>query len=91
MRTRTWIALCLAATFFVLVLQFTGLFQSFMLGVHAQEQDQPFWVFDGHMHPVWSVYARGGTLGEANSDGRFTLPLAEQGGAGGCLCEYRHR
>jgi membrane dipeptidase len=56
--------------------------QSFPELVHAQDSEEPFWVFDGHMHPVWSVYARGGTLSEANSDGRFTLPLAEQGALG---------
>ena len=44
--------------------------------------DSKFWVFDGHMHPVSSVYRRGGTIGEPNADPRFTLPLAQEGGLG---------
>ena len=44
--------------------------------------DSKFWVFDGHMHPISSVYRRGGTIGETNADPRFTLPLAQQGGLG---------
>jgi len=43
--------------------------------------DSKFWVFDGHMHPTWSVYYRGGTLAEPN-DPRFALPLAQKGGLG---------
>ena len=50
--------------------------------VYAQEAAEKFWVFDGHMHPISSVYRRGGTIGEPNADPRFTLPLAEQGGLG---------
>jgi len=50
---------------------------------HAQSSwEDKFWVFDAHMHPISSVYRRGGTIGEANADPRFTLPLAEQGGLG---------
>ena len=50
--------------------------------VYAQETAEKFWVFDGHMHPISSVYRRGGTIGKPNADPRFTLPLAEQGGLG---------
>jgi membrane dipeptidase len=51
--------------------------------VYAQDSaERKFWVFDGHTHPTWSVYARGGTIAEPNSDPRFTLPLAERGGLG---------
>ncbi len=50
--------------------------------VYAQDSAKKFWVFDGHTHPTWSVYARGGTIAEPNSDPRFTLPLAERGGLG---------
>ena len=50
--------------------------------VYAQQSDEKFWVFDGHMHPISSVYRRGGTIGEPNADPRFTLPLAAQGGLG---------
>ena len=57
---------------------FSALFQP----IYAQESEQKFWVFDGHMHPMSSVYRRGGTIGEPNADPRFTLPLAEQGGLG---------
>ena len=44
--------------------------------------EDKFWVFDAHMHPISSVYRRGGTIGEPNADPRFTLSLAEQGGLG---------
>ncbi len=63
-----------------------GLLPSLLTGVqsvYAQgSADSKFWVFDGHMHPVSSVYRRGGTIGQPNSDPRFTLPLAEKGGLG---------
>jgi len=50
---------------------------------HAQSSwEDKFWVFDAHMHPISSVYRRGGTIGEPNADPRFTLSLAEQGGLG---------
>ena len=82
MKKRTLIWLSVAGILGGLVFHSTALLQLFSSPVYAQDQGEPFWVFDGHMHPVWSVYARGGTLGEANSDGRFTLPLAENGGLG---------
>ena len=81
MKKRILISLSLAAVLCGLVFQFAAL-APFPGLVLAQGQGEPFWVFDGHMHPIWSVYARGGTLGEANSDGRFTLPLAESGALG---------
>lgn len=85
MKKHTLVPLCLAVVLCVLILKISSfpLF-SFALSqpFYAQDQEDPFWVFDGHMHPVWSVYARGGTLGEPNSDARFTLPLAKQGGLG---------
>ncbi len=50
---------------------------------HAQSSwEDKFWVFDAHMHPISSVYRRGGTIGEPNADPRFTLSLAEKGGLG---------
>ena len=71
--------LCLILSFqFVPLLPFSALFEP----VYAQNSGEPFWVFDGHMHPTSSTYHRGGTIGEANADPRFTLPLAEQGGLG---------
>ena len=63
-----------------------SIFSVFLAGlepVYAQgSANTKFWVFDGHTHPTWSVYYRGGTIGEPNADPRFTLPLAEQGGLG---------
>ncbi len=62
-----------------------GLFPSLSTGVqslYAQGSESTFWVFDGHMHPISSVYRRGGTIGEPNSDPRFTLSLAGKGGLG---------
>jgi len=69
---------------FILSSKFTALpsFSAFIEPVYAQDSGELFWVFDGHMHPTWSVYARGGTIAEPNSDPRFTLPLAERGGLG---------
>ncbi|MEC4671934.1 MAG: membrane dipeptidase [Nitrospirota bacterium] len=69
---------------FILSSKFTALpsFSAFLEPVYAQDSGEPFWVFDGHMHPTSSTYHRGGTIGEANADPRFTLPLAEQGGLG---------
>jgi membrane dipeptidase len=69
---------------FILSFEFTALpsFSAFFEPVYAQGSGEPFWVFDGHMHPTSSTYHRGGTIGEANADPRFTLPLAEQGGLG---------
>ena len=69
---------------FILSSKFTALpsFSAFIEPVYAQDSGELFWVFDGHSHPTWSVYARGGTIAEPNSDPRFTLPLAEQGGLG---------
>ncbi len=69
---------------FILSSKFTILpsFSAFIEPVYAQDLGEPFWVFDGHMHPTYSTYHRGGTIGEANADPRFTLPLAEQGGLG---------
>ena len=69
---------------FILSSKFTALpsFSAFIEPVYAQDSGEPFWVFDGHMHPTYSTYHRGGTIGEANADPRFTLPLAEQGGLG---------
>jgi membrane dipeptidase len=69
---------------FILASKFTALpsFSAFIEPVYAQDSGEPFWVFDGHMHPTSSTYHRGGTIGEANADPRFTLPLAEQGGLG---------
>ncbi len=69
---------------FILSSKFTALpsFSAFIEPVYAQDSGEPFWVFDGHMHPTSSTYHRGGTIGEANADPRFTLPLAEQGGLG---------
>ena len=71
--------LCWILSFqFVPLLPFSALFEP----VYAQNSGEPFWVFDGHMHPMSSTYHRGGTIGEANADPRFTLPLGEQGGLG---------
>ena len=69
---------------FILSSKFTALpsFSAFIEPVYAQDSGELFWVFDGHMHPTWSVYSRGGTIAEPNSDPRFTLPLAERGGLG---------
>ena len=69
---------------FILSSKFTALpsLSAFIEPVYAQDSGEPFWVFDGHMHPTYSTYHRGGTIGEANADPRFTLPLAEQGGLG---------
>ena len=39
----------------VLVPRIPAFLQSFPEQVHAQDREEPFWVFDGHMHPVWSV------------------------------------
>ena len=51
--------------------------------VYAQSSwEDKFWVFDAHMHPISSVYRRGGTIGTPNADPRFTLFLAEKGGLG---------
>ena len=37
--------------------------------VYAQGSgEKRFWVFEGHTHPTWSVYARGGMIAEPNSD-----------------------
>ena len=69
----------------ILTVVLTGSLQPFSAlfeRIYAQESEQKFWVFDGHMHPMSSVYRRGGTIGEPNADPRFTLPLAEQGGLG---------
>ena len=84
MKTRFLIGLTLAVGLSVsLSLILAGLVPFFSTGlqpVYAQDAgEKKFWVFDGHTHPTWSVYARGGTIAEANSDPRFTLPLAEQG------------
>jgi membrane dipeptidase len=69
-----------------------GLFPSFSINhlpVYAQDSaDSEFWVFDGHMHPISSVYRRGGTIGEPNSDPRFTLPLAKKGGLGAAFFNH---
>ncbi len=87
MKTRLLIGLTLLVGLsLALSLQLERLLPSFSIGlqpVYAQDSaERKFWVFDGHTHPTWSVYARGGTIAEANSDPRFTLPLAEQGGLG---------
>ncbi len=51
--------------------------------VYAQDAgEKKFWMFDGHSHPTWSVYARRGRIAQPNSDPRYTLSLAEQGGLG---------
>jgi len=69
-----------------------GLFPTLSTGVqslYAQgSQESTFWVFDGHMHPISSVYRRGGTIGEPNSDPRFTLPLAAKGGLGAAFFNH---
>jgi len=69
-----------------------GLFPSLSTGVqslYAQgSPEKKFWVFDGHMHPISSVYRRGGTIGEPNADPRFTLPLAEKGGLGAAFFNH---
>ena len=69
-----------------------GFFPSLSTGVrslYAQgSQESPFWVFDGHMHPISSVYRRGGTIGEPNSDPRFTLSLAGKGGLGAAFFNH---
>ncbi|MCH8015965.1 MAG: dipeptidase [Acidobacteria bacterium] len=69
-----------------------GLFPSLSTGVqslYAQgSPESTFWVFDGHMHPISSVYRRGGTIGEPNSDPRFTLPLAAKGGLGAAFFNH---
>jgi membrane dipeptidase len=70
---------CAALIALVLLVGFKSLNQQL---VYAQEAAEKFWVFDGHMHPISSVYRRGGTNGEPNADPRFTLALAEQGGLG---------
>ena len=42
--------------------------------LYAQgSEETKFWTFDGHMHPTWSVYYRGGTLAEP-SDPRLHFP-----------------
>jgi len=87
MKTRFLIGLIFAVGLSVsLSLTLAGLVPFFSTGhqpVYAQDSAQKkFWVFDGHTHPTWSVYARGGTIAEPNSDPRFTLPLAERGGLG---------
>ena len=62
---------------------FSPSFWTGFLTSHAQSSwEDRFWVFDAHMHPISSVYRRGGTIGEPNADPRFTLSLAEQGGLG---------
>ena len=62
-----------------------GLLSPWMEGLqslYAQgSAETKFWTFDGHMHPTWSVYYRGGTLAEP-SDPRFALPSAIIGGLG---------
>jgi len=69
-----------------------SLFPSLSTGVqslYAQgSTDSKFWVFDGHMHPISSVYRRGGTIGEPNSDPRFTLSLAGKGGLGAAFFNH---
>ena len=87
MKTRFLIGLTFAVGLSVsLSLILAGLVPFFSTGlqpVYAQDAgEKKFWVFDGHTHPTWSVYARGGTIAEPNSDPRFTLPLAERGGLG---------
>ncbi len=65
---------------------FSPPFWSGLLTSHAQSSpDSRVWVFDGHMHPISSVYRRGGTIGVPNADPRFTLSLAKQGGLGAAL------
>ena len=41
-----------------------------------------FFVFDGHLHPTFSSYARGGNIGDPDFDPQFTLPMAQRGGLG---------
>ena len=81
--------LSLGAMFLALSLSlgiFSPPFWTGFLTSHAQSsQDSRVWVFDGHMHPISSVYRRGGTIGEPNADPRFTLSLAEKGGLGAAL------
>ncbi len=86
MKTRFLIGAAFVLGLGLLVLAFQlGLWTSFPAGLqalHAQgSEESQFWVFDGHMHPTWSVYYRGGSL-EEPSDYRFALPLALKGGLG---------
>ncbi len=83
MKTRFLIGLTLAVGLSVISSPPAGLLPSPFQPVYAQvSAEKKFWVFDGHSHPTWSVYARGGTIAQPNSDPRYTLPLAEQGGLG---------
>ena len=86
MKTRFLIGAAFVLGLGLLVLAFqVGLWSSFPAGLqalHAQgSEESKFWVFDGHMHPTWSVYYRGGSLAEPN-DRRFALPAAIRGGLG---------
>ncbi len=81
--------LSLGAMFLALSLSlgiFSPPFWTGFLTSHAQSSwDGGVWVFDGHMHPISSVYRRGGTIGVPNADPRFTLSLAKKGGLGAAL------
>ncbi|MCH6570626.1 MAG: hypothetical protein IH794_11020, partial [Acidobacteria bacterium] len=72
--------LIIGALFLALSFLFQVFSPPFSLGFltsHAQSSwDNKFWVFDAHMHPISSVYRRGGTIGQPNADPRFTLSLA---------------
>ncbi len=73
MNTRFLIGLNFAVGLSVnLSLRLTELLPFFSTGlqpVYAQGSgEKRFWVWDGHTHPTWSVYARGGMIAEPNSD-----------------------
>ncbi|MCZ6769532.1 MAG: membrane dipeptidase, partial [Acidobacteria bacterium] len=86
MKTRVLIGVAFVLGLGLLILAFPlGLWTSFPAGLQALHgqgsEESQFWVFDGHMHPTWSVYYRGGSLAEPN-DRRFALPAAIRGGLG---------
>ena len=85
MKKRFLIGATLVVGLGLIVLAFQlGLWSTLPAGLqalHAQGSEEKFWVFDGHMHPTWSVYYRGGSLAEPN-DRRFALPAAIRGGLG---------
>ncbi len=83
MKTRFPIGLNLAVGLSVIFSPPAGLPPSSFQPVYAQGSgEKKFWMLDGHSHPTWSVYARRGTIAQPDSDLRYTLPLAEQGGLG---------
>ena len=92
MRKRFLIPVILAVGLGLTLFFQSGLFPSLSTGVrslYAQgSPESTFWVFDGHMHPISSVYRRGGTIGEPNSDPRFTLSLAAKGGLGAAFFNH---